>query len=333
MPASDDPSRSDASAPQVSTVLRAGASLVLDIGDGRAQIALRVAEQMRGRLLSWARDPELYAVLVRASVDTTLPPSGSQSAVPRTLDAIGWELACFSKPLVTLLPASPSSAALALALAGTHRVAGEGFACAIEDIRRGAVPPGLVMHALSRMPDGIGAYLMFSGCIIGATDAHGLGLVTHCVAEHHFDAVAAALADAEPVDPILDDRHEKSGVSALEPLLDVIVSHFSGATLTEIVVSLSGDAGAQRMWAATAAMQVAKAPIVAADLALAVLARARALDIRDTTRLTTRANALLAEAGVARQDVAVLLERLDLPHPADLDLPTRADLQSLRRPA
>lgn len=333
MSVSRDPSRCDATAPHSGTVTRVGASLLFDIGDGRQRAAFQVADQMRGRMLVWARDPELYAVIARASIDTTLPASDSLGALPPAFEATAWELDCFSKPLVTLLPSSPSSAAMALALAGTHRVAGDGFACAIEDVRRGSVPPGLVMQALARLPDGIGAYLMLTGCIIGAADAHGLGLVTHCIAERHFEAIAAALSDADPVDPVLDDRHEINGASALEPLLDVIVQHFARATAHDIVGSLGRETGAHRMWAAAAAVQIARAPTIAADIALAVLARARRLDARETTILVARANVLLAEPGTTRLDVAALVERLDTPHPADLDLPTRAELQSLRRTA
>ena len=318
--------------PQPATADRRGAAQIFDIGDGRVASAWRVAEHMRGRLLGWARDPELYALVMIASPDATPPPVARCIGVPPAIESLGWELDCFSKPMATLLPPSPSSAALALALAGTHRVADDGFACAMDDVRRGGVPPGLVVHALSRLPEGIGAYLILTGRIIGAADAHGLGLVTHCIAEAEFDAIVAALADADPIDPVLDDRHRIDGASALEPLLDVIVRHFTATSLDAIVASLAREKGEHRLWAATTAVQIAEAPAVAAALALSVLNRARSLDVRDTTILTARANALLAEPGATRLGAAALIERLASPHPADLVLASRAELQSLRRP-
>lgn len=333
MSVSRDPSTGDAVAPQSGAAVRRGAAQVFDIGDGRVEAALRVAEQMSGRLLGWARDPDIYALVVRGTVDTTPAPARAAGRGARSIDAFAWHLECFSKPLATLLPASPSSAALALALAGTHRVAGDRFACAIDDVRAGAVPPGLVVHALSRLPEGIGAYLMLTGCIIGAADAHGLGLVTHCIADRHCDAIVSELADADPIDSVLDDRHEIKGASALEPLLDVIVRHFAAGAVDEIVASLAGETGEHRLWAATAAVQSAATPAVVATIALGVLARARALDIRETTILAARANAVLGEPTTARLDRAALIERLATPQASDLVLPTRAELQSLRRPA
>jgi enoyl-CoA hydratase len=242
-------------------------------------------------------------------------------------------LACFSKPVVTLLSGSPSTSALAVALAGTHRVAGDAFACEIADVRRGAVPPGCVVHALSRLPDGIGAYLMLTGCIIGAVDALGLGLITHCIPDAQFDAVTAALADADPVDPVLDDRHAVTGGSALEPLLELIVKHFTAGSPEAIVDQLSAETGANQMWSATAAVQIAGLPKAAAMAALAVLERAKVCDMREATILAARANTLLATSASARFDAATWVAQLNTPNAADLVLASRAELQSLRRPA
>ena len=105
MSVNHDPVKVDASAPYVGAGQRRGASLQFDIGDGGAPWATSVAGQMRSRLLAWARDPELYALIVYASADTTFGPTGACGAVPNALSAIAWELDCFSKPLVSLLPA------------------------------------------------------------------------------------------------------------------------------------------------------------------------------------------------------------------------------------
>jgi enoyl-CoA hydratase len=315
---------------------RQRAALVLDLGDGGDTGAYALAAQLEGRFLPLARDPDLYALVARGrSKSATFPvptvPGAARTGYSQDLDVRVWELECFAKPLVTLLSGSPSSAALAMALAGTHRVAGDAFACEIADVRRGAVPPGIIMHALARLPDGVGAYLLTTGCIIGAVDALGLGFVTHCIADAQFDDIVAALSDADPVDPVLDKRHLAVGESALEPVLDLIVRHFATDSMSAIVLSLSQETGAARLWAATTAVQVAAAPKAASLAGLTVLALAKTRDIRETTIVTARANALLKTPTAQRMDAKDWLAHLSAARDGDLDLPSRATLQSLRR--
>ncbi len=313
-----------------SLLRRHGAALVLDLGDGSIEACTALAEDLDGRLLALARDADVYAVVARGcSPMASHAGRGERRAI---IDRRVWELECFSKPLVTLLSGSPSSSALALALAGTHRVAGDAFACEITDVRRGAVPPGIVVHALSRLPDGIGAYLMLTGCIVGAADALGLGFITHCIADAQFDAIIAALADADPVDPVLDVRHLMDGDSALEPVLELASKHFSAGSIDAIFASLGSETGPNQVWAATAAVQTAQVPKAAAIAALATLERAKALDVRDTIILAARANVLLVAPDAARLDEAAWADRLLAPATTDLVLASRAELQSLRRP-
>ncbi len=323
-----------AAQPHSGLLQRRGAALLLDLGDGGIAACAALGADLKGRLLPLARDADLYALVARGRSVMAPPPGRQADGVDvSAIDARVWELECFAKPMVTLLSGSPSSAALAMAMAGTHRVAGDAFACEIADVRRGAVPPGIIMHALSRLPDGVSAYLMLTGCIIGARDALGLGLITHCIADAQFDAVVAALADADPVDPVLDDRHVSSGDSALEPALDMIVKHFASGGVDAIVASLGSDTGAQRLWAATTAVQIADIPKAAALAAVEVLERAMTLDVRETTILVARANALLATSAAARFDAAAWAAHLATPVATDLVLASRAELQSLRRPA
>ena len=77
------------------------------------------------------------------------------------------------------------------------------------------------------MPDAIGMYLALTGRSIGRADAYRLGLATHCIPAGRFGEIRAGLADADTVDPLLDDRHEDPGPGELEPLRAVIARCFS----------------------------------------------------------------------------------------------------------
>ena len=37
------------------------------------------------------------------------------------------------------------------------------------------------------------------------------GLATHCIPARQFVEIRAAVCDADPVDPVLDNRHEEPG--------------------------------------------------------------------------------------------------------------------------
>ncbi|MFX8805535.1 enoyl-CoA hydratase/isomerase family protein, partial [Acinetobacter baumannii] len=75
----------------------------------------------------------------------------------------------------------------------------------------GYFPDVGMAHILARLPHRIGYYVGLTGSAIGRADAFSLGLVTHCLEPELFAEVEASLADAIPVDPLLDDRHANPG--------------------------------------------------------------------------------------------------------------------------
>lgn len=331
---SSDLGLDDAAPARETRLTRQGAALLLDAGDGGTRALLDVMRALDRQLLALARDIELYALVARVGSPTVASSGPSLSGADRALSEHRlWELECFSKPLVTLMSGAVPSMALALALSGTHRVAGEDVSIRLADLRQGALPSGLVMHALSRLPSGVAAYLLLAGACIGADDALALGLVTHCIAERHFDAITSELADADPVDPVLDVRQAtpKPGMPAARQA--AIAAHFALRDQAAIIAALRAADGVERAWALDCAEQVAGVPAAAAAVSLWLLEQAQALDMRDTIILAMRANVELARQASGAADVADILRRLEVGGANDLALPTRAELQSLRRPA
>jgi enoyl-CoA hydratase len=99
------------------------------------------------------------------------------------------------------------------------------------------------------MPDEIGMYLALTGRSIGRADAYPLGLVTHCIPAAQFSDIHAAIRVADPVDPVLDDRHQDPGPGDLEGVRPLIARCFSADTVEEIVARLRAERGDGAAWA------------------------------------------------------------------------------------
>ena len=128
----------------------------------------------------------------------------------------------------------------------------------------------------------IGLYLGLTGRAIGRADAQWLKLATHCIPSAHFPEILTKLADAEPVDPMLDGLNEIQEAGPLQKEAGLIQDHFSRDTLAEIFGSLTAAEAAGSEWAKTAVADLRKC----SPLSLAITDRhirsARSLDIRET---------------------------------------------------
>ena len=84
---------------------------------------------------------------------------------------------------------------------------------------------------------------------MGRADAYRLGLVTHCLPAAQFTEVRAAIADADPVDPVLDARHADPGPGGLEAVRPAIARCFKGDSVEAIVATLGRRRGEAGAWA------------------------------------------------------------------------------------
>ncbi len=173
----------------------------------------------------WSRDPEIYAVVIRSSSPRAFCAGGDVRELaewgskrrPEAIKslaaeyALNWLLECFMKPTVSLMDGVVVGSGVGISLYGTHRVAGERYSFAMPETGIGLFPDVGVSWAFARMPDAIGMYLGLTGRAIGRADAYRLGLATHCIPASRFEEIRAGLADADPVDPLLDGRHEDPG--------------------------------------------------------------------------------------------------------------------------
>lgn len=287
-----------------------------------------------------ARDPGIYAVVIKSAVDTIVSGGGDAREIPslasddiasaRAALASGlrlcWIHECFSKPTVSLIDGLVMGSGVGITLYGTHRVAGAGYRLRMAETAIGRVPGSGVSHALARMPDAIGFYLGLTGVDVGPADALALGLVTHCIPGSEYPAIERGLAEADPVDPILDQLHRPPGEGPLVAMAPRIGRYFSAPTIADIFAGLASSAVEDRDWAdETLARLRARSPL-ALSLAFRAIRNAEQLDIREALMQDYRlAWRLLADPEFIEGARAVVVEkrRPRWRHPTIGDVPAQ----------
>ncbi|OYW56719.1 MAG: hypothetical protein B7Y80_01140 [Hyphomicrobium sp. 32-62-53] len=273
-----------------------GSAAVITLQRTRALNALTIA--MRARLASWfpafSRDPNTYAVVIQSASPKAFS-AGSDVREVATLGrtsmiaarqafadeyALNWRLECFSKPTVSLIDGMVMGGGVGISLYGTHRVAGEGYRFAMPETKIGLFPDVGVCHALSRMPDEMGVYLGLTGRTIGRADAYALGLVTHCIPAAQHTAIIDGLAETEPVDPLLDDRHTDPGPGEHQDKRDLISRCFSAQSVPEIMSRLQSEAGKDAEWAHAVAAELRERSPLSLAITLRHIRDSKSLDLR-----------------------------------------------------
>jgi enoyl-CoA hydratase/carnithine racemase len=333
----------------------------------RNALSTAMRAQIAAALPRWVRDPNIYAVIVASAAPGVFCAGGDlreladwgRSAKAQARSslaaeyALNWRLECFTKPTISLIDGLVVGSGVGISLYGTHRVAGENYRFAMPETQIGLFPDDGVCHAFARMPHHIGSYLALTGRAIGAADAYHLGLVTHVIATRDFPEIAAAIVDAEPVDQVLDGRHQPPGPGELGAVTEVVARCFGADTVEDIIARLRGEDGSQRAWAQTVAAELARRSPSSLKLTHRHLRQARGRDLRETLIQDYRiAHRCLEGAdfyeGVRAQlidkdraprwrparleDVteAILAPYFAAPEDGDLGLASRAEMQALQ---
>jgi enoyl-CoA hydratase len=174
----------------------------------------------------------------------------------------------------------------------------------------GHVPDCGVAHAFARMTAGLGLYLGLTGDTVGPADALALGLATHCIGRAEFDAIAVQLADAEPVDAVLDARHRDPGAGPLMTQAGRIARYFDAPGLKDILARLEAPEPDDREWAAATLATLRQRSPLALHLTFRAIRAAAALDIPETLMLDYRlAHRLLAGPELKEGVRAMLVDK------------------------
>jgi enoyl-CoA hydratase len=309
---------------------RRGAATILTLNRVAAHNAITTA--MRARIAEaiprLARDADTYAVVLQSASDRVFSAGGDVREVVawarerpeearRSLAeeyALCWLLECFSKPTVALIDGLTVGSGVGLTAFNTHRVAGDNYRFAMPETGIGLFPDDGVAHILAGLPDDIGMYLGLTGRTIGRADAFALGLVTHCVSADRYEEIRAGLAEAMPVDPLLEARHADPGPGALAPNRDVIRRCFSGRSVEDIVARLRSERYAGQEFAEGVLADLARASPLSLKITYRHIREARALGLRLTLQRDYRIASRLIEGGDFFEGVrARLIDRDNAP--------------------
>lgn len=315
-----------------------------------------IAEPIPG----WVRAPMIYCFVVESALPGIFSagldldglcnlargnPAEADAALA-TAYTLAWQLDCFTKPEICFMDGPADGGGFALAAYGTHQVASERFSVSAPGVRTGWFPDFGLAYLFARMPSCLGQYLALTGTSVGPADAFRLKLVTHVIPQARHAAIKAALSDADPVDPLLDDIHMDPGPAPLEAREEAIARCFSASGVVEILARLDAETGKHGDWAReTAAILRANSPLSLAITHRAVQAAA-GLDLRETLlqdyRIAVRrlrdpdvGNAPRADAAtwtpssLAAIDEASLARYFASLGPAELPLLSRAQMQAV----
>lgn len=283
-----------------------GALAVVTLNRVKALNALTTAmrAELAAALPRFARDPQIYAMLIRSTSPKAFSAGGdvretiawARTDPDRARRALAdeyrlnWQLECFTKPTVSLIDGMVMGSGVGLTIFGTHRVAGEGYVFAMPETAIGLFPDVGVAHVLARLPGALGVYLGLTGRSIGRADAYALGLATHCIARARFGEIIAGLADAQPIDPLLDERHEEPGEEQLELAQhrDLIANCFSAPTVERIRARLGRVQGAASSFAEGVLADLDKRAPLSLAVTLRHIQDAAARDLRQTLEIDYR---------------------------------------------
>ena len=283
----------------------------------------RMRERISAAYRIWTRDIGNYCVVVESAHEGVFcaggdlrelarlareaPAEARACAAQESLEC--WTLDRFGKPNVALIDGYHAGSGVGISLHGTHRVAGEAYRLAMPEVAAGYFPDAGGGWFLARLPHEIGMYLALTGRPLGRADAYRLRLATHCIGRRHFAAIKAALAEAEPVDQVLDALHEtpEPGPDSLLPLADAIEACFSATSVGEILARLDGLAGPHGPWAGEVAADIRRHSPMALAVAFALLRRGRRLGLKEVLELDYRVASRRLPAPDLQEGVRALL--------------------------
>lgn len=268
-------------------------------------------EKLSEGLWSFARDPQVYAVVIRSDsprafsagsdVREVIGAARANLAAAKKMFAdeyaLNWQCECFSKPTVALINGMVMGGGVGITQFGTHRVAGENYSFAMPETLIGLFPDVGACHVLARLPDHIGMYLGLTGASIGRADAYALGLVTHSIDSVQFAAIEDALADTWPVDTILDERDVQPGEGELASHRKTIARCFSAERVEDILARLDAVEGDEREWAHDVAKNLRQRSPLSLKITHRHVRESAARDLRQTLIVDYRLACRMLEAG------------------------------------
>lgn len=291
-------------------------------------LSISMKAKLAAAIPALVRDAEIYALIFKSANPGPFCVGGdvkellalARSDLPAARQSLAdeyrlnWLLDCFFKPTVALIDGAVMGSGVGLTQYGTHIVATENYRFAMPETAIGFFPDVGMACKLARLPHSAGIYLGLTGRVISRADALALGLVTHAIDATEFAAIESDLADAQPIDPVLDSRHTPLGSGELEPHFDTIARAFSQPSLEGILEELAAVSASasndQKTWSEQVSHELRQRSPIALKVTLRHLRQSAHRDLRQTLIADYHLACRFLESPDFREGVrAVLVEK------------------------
>ncbi len=293
-------------------------------------LTLAMTRELDARLIDWAADERIAAVVVEGAGDRAFCAGGDIRALYASMTTPGdrfsatfyreeytlnHRIHAYPKPYIALIDGVVMGGGVGVSVHGSHRVVTENVLFAMPETGIGLFPDVGATHFLPRIPGALGMYLGLTGARLRAADVMCAGVGTHFVPRARLGELVDALA-ACPVEDCL------AGFAA------AIDRCFAGATIEAIITALEAE-GTE--WAeATRATLAAKSP-TSLKVTVRQLRAGAALDFAAAMRLEYRlCQRFCADHDFAEGIRSVVIDKDNAPRwrPASLAAVTEADVDA-----
>ena len=292
-------------------------------------LTLGMVRALTPKLLRWAQDPRIAAVIVRGAGGRAFC-AGGDIRLLYDLGKAGrfdealvfWRdeyrlnrlIKRFPKPYVSLIDGIVMGGGVGLSAHGTHRVAGERYLFAMPEVGIGFFPDVGATYVLPRLPGLAGLYLALTGARIGAGDALRLGLASHAAPVARFEQIIDRLAGGEPVDLVLGEAASPAGNAPLDAQFGLIDDAFSGSGVVAILARLDALGAAGSTFATDTAATIRTKSPTSLALAFQQMVRGRDLPFDEAMALEFRIVSRIGAGTDFYEGVrAVLIDRDNAP--------------------
>ncbi|MFQ5953528.1 MAG: enoyl-CoA hydratase/isomerase family protein [Kiloniellales bacterium] len=248
--------------PEILFELRGGlATVTLNRAPALNALTLEMVRLLDARLVEWAADPAVRAILVEGAGERAFCAGGDVRALYEAGKAGGDLPAEFyaaeyamnhrihrlDKPYVALMDGITMGGGVGVSVHGSHRVVTEHTVFAMPETGIGLFPDVGGGYFLPRLPGALGMYLGLTGARLEAADCLYAGIATHYVASGRLGALKDALAradwqaDARAIDRTLNGLHEGPGAAPLAAHRQAIDRCFAAETVADIIGELEAQ--------------------------------------------------------------------------------------------
>ena len=267
-----------------------------------------MVHEMHAKLLEWAADPSLFAVVVKGAGDKAFCAGGDVRAIHESFTSGGrlhheffateyqldHYIYRYPKPYVALMDGIVMGGGMGIAQGAGLRLVTDRTRMAMPEVGIGLFPDVGASYFLSRLPGGLGPYLALTGISIRASDALYAGLADAYLPHEEVESFEGALGTLrwsqdhlEDIDktarPLATATLPEPTLAAVRPAID---AHFSQPDIRAVIASLKAESRPQYTeWAAqTLKIISTRSPLMMAVTARQ-LQRGRTMDLADCFRM------------------------------------------------